>query len=217
MSNKQKNTNMSKIAIIFGIISFVILAYIAFVVVFAVSKSTYLKTDDGKETNYFKKLGTIHYRQADNVFSLIYNPVSGANAKTFKPIDYSFGKDKKHIFYRDTKQPHVDYATFEITAEGVIRDKNHVYEIERYNLAAIEGADPKTFEIIFHGIGKDDKYVYYGTKRQPHVDCKTFEVIIEKYKTTSGESERLQTVRDKNHEYETDWKQQMLVPVKTSL
>jgi hypothetical protein len=206
---------MKTAAIIWSIISFFILAYIAFLVVLAVSKSTYLKTGDGRETNYFRKMGMIHYRQHDNVFSLIYSPVRGANAKTFKPLDYSFGKDKKYVFYRQTKQPHVDCATFEITADGIMRDKNFVYDTQYSNdlLVVIEGADPKTFEIICNKIGKDSQYIYYGTKRQAHVDYETFEIVFETYTNAYGdEKEKITTMKDKNDEYNADWEKQMLVP-----
>ncbi|GHT11217.1 hypothetical protein FACS189426_12780 [Bacteroidia bacterium] len=46
----------------------------------------------------YKLLGTIHYRQADNVFSLIYNPVSGANTAiacvVIQISDFTAAKEK---------------------------------------------------------------------------------------------------------------------------
>jgi hypothetical protein len=88
-----------------------------------------LETDDGKRSNYFKKAGMIHYRQYDNVFSLVYSRVSGAHYKTFRALSVNFAKDKRHIYYRDAMQPQVDYETFEITDEETIQDKNFKYRI----------------------------------------------------------------------------------------
>jgi len=113
--------------ILWGVFSAIIIFIIITFVILVFSKSTFLETDDGKQSNYFKKAGMIQYREYDNVFSLIYNPVSDADYRTFKPITSNIGKDKKFIYFRSVKQPQIDCETFEITDEGVIRDKNFTY------------------------------------------------------------------------------------------
>ena len=107
--------------ILWGVFSAIIIFIIITFVILVFSKSTFLETDDGKQSNYFKKAGMIQYREYDNVFSLIYNPVSDADYRTFKPITSNIGKDKKFIYFRSVKQPQIDCETFEITDEGVIR------------------------------------------------------------------------------------------------
>jgi len=189
--------------ILWGVFSAIIIFVIIVIAILVFSKNTFLETADGKESNYFKKAMMIHYRQYDNVFSLIYSPVSGADYRTFKPITSYLGKDKKFIYYRDIKQPEVDCKTFEVTKNDIMRDKNFVYRInyDTEHLVAIEGADPKTFENISSSIGKDSAYIYFGLKRQPHVDYKTFEY-----------DEKTEVPKDKDHLYITDGKQQLLIP-----
>jgi hypothetical protein len=119
-------------AILWIALSAIIVWGIVALVIFAFGKNTYLKTADGRETNYYKKMGRIHLLVPDNVFSLILSPVSGADYRTFEPIDYLIARDKRYIYYHDEKQPKVDRETFEITEEGGMRDKNFRYRTASY-------------------------------------------------------------------------------------
>jgi hypothetical protein len=151
---------------LWGIISFLILAAIGAFAFLAFSKNEYMLTDDGKETNFYRKAGMIHYRNDSNIFSLVYSPVYGANAKTFKPIDYSFGKDKKYIYYGQHKQPHVDYQTFEILEGYVYQDKNYRYEIDYKLLKPIvERYEQFTAFIEDNG----DKIIIRGGVHEDHI------------------------------------------------
>jgi hypothetical protein len=198
---------------LWGIISFLILLIIGTLIFLAVRKNVYLKTDDGKETCYFRKSGMIHYRDGTNIFTLIYNSIH-ADSKTFKPVSTFAGKDKRFVYYFEAKQPHVDYDTFEITQEGIIRDKNFVYNTYKHSelLQIIDGADPETYRKIYLGIGKDDNNIFYLLKKQPQVDYESFEILFENVETMSGTYEGIKTIRDKNREYKMDHENQMLVP-----
>lgn len=110
---------------------------------FIVGTNTYLKTPDGEETYYYRKMGLIHHRNPTNIFSLMYSPVWGAHKKSFVPLDYRVARDRKYIYYRGVRQPRIDRETFEIiidtTAvrrngdfEHIYRDKNHVWDCEWY-------------------------------------------------------------------------------------
>jgi hypothetical protein len=196
-----------------GIVGFIMLAFIGVFVLLAFSKNEFFLTDDGRESSYFKKLGMVHYRSGTNAFSLIYNSIH-ADTKTFKPISSFAGKDKRFVYYMKTKQPHVDYATFEVTQEGIIRDKNFVYD--NYNnselVKIIDGANPETYRKILYGLGKDNKNIFYFLKKQPQVDYETFEILFENVETMSGTYKSIKTIRDKNREYKMDYENQMLVP-----
>lgn len=127
----------------------------------------------------------IVYSPMGNWFELGYVE-SDADVDSFQPINENFGKDKNGIFWRGTRQ-NVDYKTFEIDSDGVVKDKNHVYSLEgkKYELLEIiEKADPKTYQLLDPNIKeynrnywfKDANSVFYQSKRV-EADPKTFKPI----------------------------------------
>ncbi|GGE95286.1 hypothetical protein GCM10011518_00750 [Flavobacterium limi] len=100
---------------------------------------------------------------------------SDADVESFQPINRDFGKDKKNVFWKGRIQA-VDYATFQVDASGIIKDKNHVYTTngEEYNfLGIIKDADPKTYQLLDPSLpdhkrqswNKDANAVFYRSKK----------------------------------------------------
>ena len=100
---------------------------------------------------------------------------SDADVESFQPISRDFGKDKKDVFWKGRKQS-VDYATFEVDASGIIKDKNHVYTTngKEYNfLGIINDADAKTYQLLDPSLpdhkrqswNKDANSVFYRSKK----------------------------------------------------
>ncbi|WP_432419438.1 DKNYY domain-containing protein [Flavobacterium flavigenum] len=105
------------------------------------------KVSDSYFYHYRKNL--IVHSPMGNWFELGYFE-SDADVESFQPINRDFGKDKKDVFWKGRKQA-VDYATFQVDASGIIKDKNHVYTTngKEYNfLGIIEGADPKSYQLL---------------------------------------------------------------------
>lgn len=115
-----------------------------------------------------------------NWFELGYTETD-ADPETFTVLSRDFGKDNQAV-YRKGKAQHVDYATFEIDANGTPKDANHVYYDEPFGMemTVIVGADPKTYkpyqlpgDSYPRGWAKDHQSVFlYGNKID--ADGKTF-------------------------------------------
>jgi hypothetical protein len=128
-------------------------------------------------------MGGIHYGEIDNPFTILWHPVSGADAKTFKPLSQDVGKDKNMIFFRTAKQPQVDYASFQIKKDGVMRDKNRVYATYyRDTLIIVEGVDVETYG-NFEGKrwSFDKDHIYINGNQLVDADRNTFSILSEYY------------------------------------
>ena len=153
------------------------------------SNVTEIYTEDGQTARYVKKKSSIHYdvTTIDNVFSLLFphTLVRGADPKTFVALDYNIGKDKKWIYYRERKQKHVDYETFEVK-DGIIRDKNFVY-MGRYaenDLVIKEVINPEAFENGTIQTYAEKNNIYFTPEtleEQPLFDGKPVEVGFREY------------------------------------
>ena len=123
---------------------------------------------------YHYRKNLIVHSPMGNWFELGYFE-SDADVESFQPINRDFGKDKNNIFWKGRRQK-VDYASFEIDALGIIKDKNHVYNTngKEYNfLEIINNADPKTYQLLDPSLPdykrnswcRDADAVYYKNKR----------------------------------------------------
>ncbi|WP_163410636.1 DKNYY domain-containing protein [Flavobacterium ajazii] len=123
---------------------------------------------------YHYRKNIIVHSPMGNWFELGYYE-SDADVESFQPINRDFGKDKKNVFWKGRKQT-VDYATFQIDASGIIKDKNHVYTTngKEYNfLGIIAGADPKSYQLLDPSLPdhkrmswfKDSNAVFYRSKK----------------------------------------------------
>jgi len=63
-------------------------------------------------------------------------------SKTFKYIDFCFGKDKNHIFYYDTKLP-LDVNRYSLNNDGFIYDNTTIFHFQ--NQITL---DSKSFEVL---------------------------------------------------------------------
>lgn len=138
--------------------------------------------DAGRSDSYYhharKKL--IVYSPMGNWFELGYYETE-ADPATFNVIAREYGKDKKNIFWKGRVQQ-VHYETFSIDEEGIPRDEKHVYYEKQGQdmLAAIPGADPKTFQSYKEGTKASHDYLYqdkssfYLNGEKIDVDRETF-------------------------------------------
>ena len=100
--------------------------------------------------------------------------VIGADANTFKTIEYAYGQDKNSKFKGQFKLKIKDPNSFEVLQFGYSKDKYFVYE----NDSIIEGADPNTFEFIGASMWtKDKKSYYYKSKLVSYVDYASFRYL----------------------------------------
>ena len=52
-----------------------------------------------------------------------------ADVRTFKVIDFAYGKDKSNVYYRDKIIP-INPTEYKIDKHGFIRDKNNIFHYE---------------------------------------------------------------------------------------
>lgn len=127
----------------------------------------------------------IVYSPMGNWFELGYLE-SDADVATFQPINKDFGKDKNNVFWKGKKQS-VDYDTFEIDDFAIVKDKNHVYNLNGKSfelLEIIDGADPKTYQLL-DPLLKDyrrkiwfkDAHALYYMNKKIEGDPKTFHPV----------------------------------------
>ncbi|MFB9079084.1 DKNYY domain-containing protein [Flavobacterium procerum] len=165
---------------------YIVLAIIVLIVlgiryfVFRIGKPVNLEVSNSYFHHYRKNL--IVYSPMGNWFELGYFE-SEADVATFQPINEDFGKDKNNVFWKGRKQL-VDHDTFKVEDFYIIKDKNHVYHLNGrkfYELEIINGADPKTYQLLDASITdyrrhywtKDGYSVYYKNKKI-NADPKTF-------------------------------------------
>jgi hypothetical protein len=156
------------IILVIGALAFLGIRYF----LFRIGDPVNSKVSDSYFYHYTKNL--IVHSPMGNWFELGYFE-SDADVESFQPINRDFGKDKKNVFWKGRKQV-VDYATFQVDASGIIKDKNHVYTTngKEYNfLGIIEEADPKTYQLLDPSLpdhkrqswNKDDNSVFYRSKK----------------------------------------------------
>ncbi len=126
-------------------------------------------------------IGNSNYKKDDNYVYFGTDTVVGADPKTFEIIDDQFAKDKNHIYYDGDVLEDSDSATFVVGA--IPKDKSNVYllltcEDNQWDQCyrRVNGADPKTFELLSYGFSKDKSYVFYNTEIIPSADPMTFAV-----------------------------------------
>ncbi|OOV20324.1 DKNYY domain-containing protein [Flavobacterium sp. LM4] len=160
--------NVFLIILAIGVLAFLGIRYFLFRIGDPVNR----KVSDSYFYHYRKNL--IVHSPMGNWFELGYFE-SESDVESFQPINRDFGKDKKDVFWKGRKQA-VDYATFQVDASGIIKDKNHVYTTngKEYNfLGIIEVADPKSYQLLDPSLSeykriswfKDANAVFYRSKK----------------------------------------------------
>ena len=150
------------------------------------------KSFEDVDAGTFEVLPEDYSKDKNNVYSPEngwIQRVNGANPKTIKVLNQFYLKDDKNVFFNDEKILGADANSFIALDKenGYAKDKNSVY----YFGQKVEGANPKTFEVISDGeYSKDDKNVYASGEIIKGADPKTFR----KFPETSYS-------RDKNNLY----------------
>ncbi|WP_304176961.1 DKNYY domain-containing protein [Leptotrichia trevisanii] len=100
--------------------------------------------------------------------------IKGADAKTFKEINYEYSKDKNNVYYYGEK---IDDANPETFKE--IDDSNLFYSDRRnvfFKGQKIKGADVKTFKLLNNGpYSKDKNYIFFKEALIDDADYESFE------------------------------------------
>jgi len=134
------------------------------------------KSFEDVDAGTFEVLPADYSKDKNNVYSPEngwIQRVSGANPKTIKVLNQFYLKDDKNVFFNDEKILGADANSFIALDKenGYAKDKNSVY----YFGQKVEGANPKTFEVISDGeYSKDDKNVYASGEIIKGADPKTF-------------------------------------------
>ena len=123
----------------------------------------------------FIPLSSYLAKDSNHIFKTDEIILPDADAQSFELFeDHSFGKDKNHIYYLETKEPFaiqgVDPASFEILDRGYLKDINHVYRIIQYeDIEKLEQADVASFEATPYdeasqSEARDKNHYYYDGK-----------------------------------------------------
>ncbi|BBM52608.1 hypothetical protein JMUB3935_1587 [Leptotrichia trevisanii] len=139
------------------------------------------KSFEDVDIKTFEVMPQYYSKDKNNVYRPInewIREINGANPKTIKVLNQYYSKDDKNVFYDSDKILNADVNSFVVLDKenGYAKDKNLVY----YFGKKIEGANPKTFEIISDGMySKDDKNVYATVDIIKGADPQTFRRIPE--------------------------------------
>ena len=134
------------------------------------------KSFEDVDAGTFEVLPADYSKDENNVYSPEngwIQRVNGANPKTIKVLNQFYLKDDKNVFFNDEKILGADANSFIALDKenGYAKDKNSVY----YFGQKVEGANPKTFEVISDGeYSKDDKNVYASGEVIKGADPETF-------------------------------------------
>ena len=124
--------------------------------------------------------------------------LEGVSSKGFEVLDdtFNFMKDYKNVYYLDRESDGITYKVKVLDTKGIdipsleflgdsynkyYRDKNNIYFLndkdDKMEFEKLDGANPKTFEIVDDYFARDDKNVYFFNKKVIGVDAKTFEKV----------------------------------------
>ena len=124
--------------------------------------------------------------------------LEGVSSKGFEVLDdtFNFMKDYRNVYYLDRESDGITYKVKVLDTKGIdipsleflgdsynkyYRDKNNIYFLndkdDKMEFEKLDGANPKTFEIVDDYFARDDKNVYFFNKKVIGVDAKTFEKV----------------------------------------
>lgn len=112
----------------------------------------------------------------------VFKSAEGLDPASFEALSPTYTRDKNHVYYKidDIEKfiivqlPEAHAASFHLSDDGIIRDKNHVWRGDRI----ITGADPATAVCVDGGsVIKDKDSVHFGEKQIPDADPATFKHI----------------------------------------
>ncbi|MDQ1096907.1 MULTISPECIES: DKNYY domain-containing protein [Chryseobacterium] len=135
--------------------------------------------NEQKSRSYFiDSKGKVSYCMNGNWFSLGISPMPEADAQSFEVLAEDIARDKNAVYFCAIKQKQVDRNSFYVDKK-IPKDRFHVYYIlQHYGFKIIEGADPKTYELIDnHPNWARDRSHYFYSDKLVHADRKTFAFI----------------------------------------
>lgn len=119
------------------------------------------------QTSYFKDKNNVFVLQGTNVDARIID----ADPKTFKILkEFSWTRDKNHVFYGRHKLEDINLQTFEVIDENWAKDGRHYF----FNETKIDSLDYGTAEIVGANYIKDKKNVFYQNKLMKDANPATF-------------------------------------------
>ncbi|WP_313264101.1 DKNYY domain-containing protein [Sphingobacterium sp.] len=131
--------------------------------------------DKQKSGSYFiDSKGQIAYCQNGNWFSLGISQMQ-ADAPSFEVLAEDIAKDKNAVYFRGMTQKLVDKNSFYVDNQ-IPKDRLHVYYIDQVlGFQIIQGADPKTYELVKDHINwARDKDHYFYSNDMIKADRQTF-------------------------------------------
>ena len=124
--------------------------------------------------------------------------LEGVSSKGFEVLAdlFNFVKDYKNVYYLDRESDGITYKVKVLDTKGIdipsfeffgysynkyFKDKDNIYFLndkdDKMEFEKLDGANPKTFEIVDDYFARDDKNVYFFNKKVIGVDAKTFEEV----------------------------------------
>lgn len=119
-----------------------------------------VKGIDGASFNYTKnKWENVYWKDKDSVFIHLevqrqLKKIEQADSDSFEYLDFCFGKDKNHVFYKDNVIP-INPIHFTINKHGFIFDDEHIFHYQ--NKIPL---DAKTFKVLKY---ENDTNPFIGT------------------------------------------------------
>ncbi len=110
---------------------------------------------DGASFNYVEKF--TYWKDKNSVFTAVQGQlkkVEHADIDSFKYLDFAFGKDKNHIFYKAEVIP-INPISFTLNKNGFIFDSEHIFHYQ--NKIPL---DAKTFKVLKY---ESETNPFYGT------------------------------------------------------
>ena len=135
------------------------------------SKCGYYDSTQIEGVNYetFKSVGTFVAKDKNHVYRF-GKVLPLADPETFEEIEGGYMKDKDRVWYMDSIMPDAEGKSVE-SKWSYAWDSKHVW----YNGRLLEGADPKTFEVLKSGYyAKDAKHVWYHDEIVKGADAASF-------------------------------------------
>lgn len=127
----------------------------------------------GADPKTFRSLQFGFGKDSDAVFHGRWK-LKKVNPQTFRVLNQSFSTDGKRAYYFDQEIASADAASFEVLGEYWARDAKRIY----FQKDTVPQADRATFELIDYNFGRDRKYVYgYAGEILAGADAKSFQRI----------------------------------------
>lgn len=124
--------------------------------------------------------------------------LEGVSSKGFEVLAdlFNFVKDYKNVYYLDRESDGITYKVKVLDTKGIdipsfeffgysynkyFKDKDNIYFLndkdDKMEFEKLDGANPKTFEIVDDYFARDDKNVYILGYKVDGIDPKTFETL----------------------------------------